>query len=122
MRLLGGAETAGWDVLGDRLGRDSHETGVNSWACCEQKRGLPPLKEDQVPVFFALNVIGHVTMEDLVMEERMHLIGVWEHWQGAMQDPPVKGVLEQSRIEKERNEPGTGADNCDEIRHVRTFP
>jgi hypothetical protein len=86
---------------------------------CEQKRSLPPLKQDHIPVFFALNVIGHVTTEDLVMQERMHLIGVWEHWQGAMQDPPVKGVFEQSRVEKEKREPSTGTENSDQIQHMR---
>ena len=79
----------------------------------DYERTLPPLEEDRVAILFALDVECHIATEDLVMEECVHLIGMQEHSPRAMQDPPMKGVLEQTPIEKEESEPCTGAESFD---------
>lgn len=85
---------------------------------CQQKRGLPPLEQDEGSVFFALDMVCYVAAEDPVLKEHVYLIGRRQDSPRPVQHPPMKGVLEQTSIEKEKGEPTTGAENCDQIRHV----
>jgi hypothetical protein len=44
----------------------------------QEKRTLPPLEQDEVPVFFALDMVGRVPMEGLVMGQRVRPVGIPE--------------------------------------------
>ena len=85
---------------------------------CEEQRALPPLEDNGVPIFLLSDLVGRISPKDPMMEERVYLIGMLNEPPPMMQDPPMEGVLEQTRVEKEEGEPCTDAESCGEIRHV----
>jgi hypothetical protein len=90
--------------------RPPHEGHVDR----QEQRALPPLEENRVPIFLLSDLVGRISPKDPMMEERVYLTGMRDEPPPMMQDPPMKGVLEQTRVEEEEDETCTGAESCDQ--------